>query len=166
MKKLIVLFSIIISGLAVAQDNYFRGRLATEAKSFSVGLNSSNLSFSNKNKTDYINADLNAGYFIWDRFQAKVGVVADLTFKPSDTRADISYSAGVKYYAGNMFPIYIGYYGANGYNLKNIKSYLDLRAGYAYFLSNSISIEPSVGYLYSDSEANVFKFNFGINLFF
>lgn len=166
MKKLILLTGLLLSGLSSAQDNYFRGRTATEAKSWSVGLNSSDLSFSNKDKVDHINADLNAGYFIWDRVQAKIGVEADITIRPEDTSAIINYSAGVKYYAGNVFPLYLGWYGANGYNLKAIDHYLEVRAGYAYFLSEKISIEPSVGYLYSDRQANVFKFNFGINLFF
>lgn len=166
MYKLILFIGVMFSGLTAAQDNYFRGRTATEAKSYSIGLNSSNLSFSNKDKVSYINADLNAGYFIWDQVQAKAGVSFDLTIRPEETSADVNYSAGVKYYAGNVFPLYVGWYGANGYDLKAIRHYLELRAGYAYFISDSMSIEPSVGYLYSDRQANVFKFNFGINLFF
>lgn len=163
--KILLLTALIISVFTFAQDNYFRGREAVQKGNFSIGLNTTGLSYDSQKGIQNINVDLNAGYFVADALQIKIGADADILIK-GENSVKLNYSAGAKYYIENMFPVYVGYYGTDGYNLKRIKSYLDLRAGYAYFFNESINIEPSVGYLYSGNQADHFKFNLGINIFF
>lgn len=123
MKKLILISSIIFSQFLFSQENYFKGRDILQPGRFSIGLNTSSLSYDDTDNVKSMNIGLNAGIFVFEKFEAKINVSGDIRIS-KETSAVINYSAGVKYYADYQFPLYVGYYGADAYTLKNIKSYL------------------------------------------
>ncbi|MEM1408528.1 MAG: hypothetical protein AAGG59_17220 [Bacteroidota bacterium] len=113
------------------------------------------------------------GYFIEDNFALKAGV----GYTDFDGSGSFSYKIGAKYYAGGVAPFQLDLTGAT---IEDIETgfgdfdspdplYLGLQGGYAIFLADNISFEPSLRYnisLNDDfSDEGIFELRFGFVIF-
>ncbi|MEM6522606.1 MAG: hypothetical protein AAF693_02390 [Bacteroidota bacterium] len=113
------------------------------------------------------------GYFIEDNLALKAGV----GYSDLDGSGSFSYKIGAKYYAGGVVPFQLDITGAT---LEDVESdfgdfeipdplYLGLQGGYAIFLADNISFEPSLRYgisLNDDfSDEGIFELRFGFVIF-
>ncbi|MBO0342453.1 MAG: hypothetical protein VX798_06105 [Bacteroidota bacterium] len=81
------------------------------------------------------------GYFVADNLAIKVG----LGYSGGDIVGTFSYKAGLKYYVIDKIPLGLDYTGisSDGYGTS---SWLGIQAGYALFVANNVSIEPTLRY--------------------
>jgi len=110
-----------------------------------------------------------AGYFLIDDLALKAGLgYTDLGIDGVD--GTFNWKFGAKYYVASQFPVGIDVNGASGNDLSPL--YLGLQAGYAWFVSDNVSIEPGIRYGLGlnedagDGDFNVFGVNIGFNIFF
>lgn len=111
-----------------------------------------------------LNVGGEVGYFILDRFALKVGLGYGLY-----DRSDLfSYKFGAKYYISNVVPVQLDYLGKE-FNtfFKSHNHFIGLQSGYAFFLSNIISIEPSLRYNFSLNypSYDVIQLQIGLSIF-
>jgi opacity protein-like surface antigen len=74
------------------------------------------------------------------------------------------------YYVNNMIPVTLDFTGASIKDAKENPLWLGVGAGYAWFVTNNISIEPGFRYNHSLNEnftdKGIFQFNVGFALMF
>lgn len=111
------------------------------------------------------NIGAEVGYFVADDLAIKVG----LGYGDFDGGTFVSYKLGAKYYVANRIPIQIDFSGQGGNLYDSEKpSYLGLQAGYAFFIGDMVSLEPSLRYslsLNSDYYENFFQIQMGFSIF-
>lgn len=81
------------------------------------------------------------GYFVMDNFAIKAGLGY------SDDGYDytpFNYKIGVKYYIVSQFPVGVDLTGTSGSG--NNANWVGLQGGYAWFISDNVSIEPAIRY--------------------
>ena len=151
MKKLvIVLFAIFSIASMSAQDsieqtskgNWYLG--AFTGTGFS--LTESNFALS-----------VDGGYFFKDNFAIQIGAGY---FSSS---SEFIFKTGAKYYLASKFPLGVDFNVSTDGGSSN--SSLGLSAGYAWFISNNISIEPTIRYGISSSD-NSLGSHIGIYIYF
>jgi hypothetical protein len=113
------------------------------------------------------------GYFVQDDFAIKAGV----GYTDLDGGSYFSYKIGAKYYAGGVVPFQLDITGATREDIDSPFGsfetpdplYLGLQGGYAVFLNDNVSFEPSLRYnisLNSDfSDQGIFELRFGFVIF-
>ena len=116
-------------------------------------------------KGSILNLGAEAGYFIMDDLALKIGLGYGSVDagEESNSLDTFSYKIGAKYYINGNIPIQIDYSGANT-ELNENPSFFGIQGGYAFFLGNTVSIEPGLRYNFSLNDnlyADVFQFNIG-----
>ena len=89
-----------------------------------------------------------AGYFLADNLALKVGLgLNGQKLDGQDAVSTLTYKVGAKYYLDDKFPLQVDVTGATGESFGDDKPlWLGLQAGYAIFISNSVSVEPGLRY--------------------
>ncbi len=106
------------------------------------------------------------GYFLIDNLAGKVG----LGYGDIDGSGFFSWKVGAKYYAVTNVPIQVDVTGQSGDDVfgGDDPVYLGLQGGYAFFMGDMVSIEPTLRYAISlnDTFENVFQAQVGFSFFF
>lgn len=176
MKKLLLLAAILVSTLSMnAQDGIEKGTILVEANTGNAMIGSTNFSFSSTDGLTQYSLGLDGGYFVMENLAIKAGLGYQ-GFDPDggDSTNAFSYRLGAKYYLANQFPVTVDLTGASGDGAENSLGenplWLGLGGGYAWFITDSISIEPGLRYnvsLNEDyAEEGIFQFNVGFALYF
>ncbi|MBB4804346.1 outer membrane protein W [Flavobacterium nitrogenifigens] len=170
MKK-VILAAIAVMGFtfANAQEQTAKGKWLIEANTgFGGDTNTGNTSFQLYSSDGESSWSIGAegGYFVADNLAVKLGMGYNDFGHSSNA---FSYKVGAKYYLLNKFPLEASYTGASIKDANENPSYLGLQAGYAWFVSKNISIEPGLRYnvtLNEDYGKDVFQLNVGFALHF
>ncbi|WP_222984820.1 hypothetical protein [Flagellimonas meishanensis] len=106
------------------------------------------------------------GYFVADDLALKAG----LGYSDFDGLTVFSYKVGAKYYVISAIPFQIDITGASIQDIPENPLWLGLQGGYAFFLSDHISVEPGLRYNLSLNEdftdEGIFEFRIGFALYF
>ncbi|WP_242093705.1 hypothetical protein [Aestuariivivens sediminicola] len=107
-----------------------------------------------------------AGYFIVDDLAIKFG----LGYSDLAGESMTSYKLGVKYYLTGVIPFQVDITGASWEGSDENPLWLGLQGGYAWFITEHVSIEPGLRYnvsLNEDfSDEGIFEFRIGFALYF
>lgn len=169
MKKLVLVFAMIFATMTFAQTNLSKSDVATSQGTYVLGLNATNIGFTNVEKDTKFGVGLNLGAFVQDRL-ALVGKVGygSSHFEGLNTN-NWTYGAGVKYYLAGILPLQVDWNGATGNSYKPSASYVGTQVGFALFPFDNFSVEPRVRYDISTQKQNypnVFSGGLDFNLFF
>lgn len=172
MKK-IILAAVAVVGFAFtanAQDDDTT-RAQTAKGSWLIEANTGNevggntgIYFSSQDGEYKYNLGVEGGYFVIDDLAVKVGLGYG-----GDSLTDLngfSYRIGGKYYIASRFPITLDVTGASIEDAPENPFWLGIGGGYAWFISERISIEPGVRYNLSMNEDFTDKDIFQINVGF
>lgn len=111
-----------------------------------------------------------AGYFVIDNLALKAGLGYSSWDDSFGDSSAFSYKLGAKYYINNMIPIQLDFTGASWKDANENPLWLGAQAGYAVFLSDTVSIEPGLRYNHSLNEdytdEGVFEIRVGFALHF
>ncbi|MCB0495160.1 MAG: outer membrane beta-barrel protein [Cyclobacteriaceae bacterium] len=162
----IIVALVIFNGIANAQISQ-----GTIAVSTGTNLNYSSSSYKGSDtKLNQFNLNLTGGYFFAQNFIIGAGIAYSSTnYKSSsydyDTKST-TFSIFSRYYINGAFFLGIGY-GSVKYEDLDALNELDFQVGYAAFISDNISIEPSLNYGLGlgDNEGNTFLVNLGFGLY-
>ncbi len=106
------------------------------------------------------------GYFVIDDLAVKLG----LGYGDSNLSDGVfNWKLGGKYYIISKVPVAIDVNGASGNNVSPL--WLGIQGGYAFFLTDKVSIEPGLRYGIGlnddagDGDFNIFGINVGFNIF-
>ncbi|WP_405572338.1 hypothetical protein [Winogradskyella sp. Asnod2-B02-A] len=177
MKKLLFTAAIAVLGFANvnAQEEATtngptsKGKILIEANTGNAVLGTTGIYFSSTDGESTYNIGLDGGYFIMDDLALKAG------FGYGDGTSDfdssvISYRIGAKYYVKSMIPVTVDLTGSSYEDADENPLWLGLGAGYAWFVTDSVSIEPGLRYNLSLNEdytdEGVLQFNVGFALHF
>ena len=182
MKKLLLSAAFVAFGLGMsnAQDDSTGGPTSVgkwliEANTGNAMLGTTGLYFASSDGSSSYNIGLDGGYFIMDDLAIKAGLgYGGFSPDQGDATSSFSYRLGAKYYIKSLIPLTLDITGASGDGAENFIGetplWLGLGAGYAWFVSDTISIEPGLRYNYSLNEdftdQGVFQFNVGFALYF
>lgn len=175
MKKLALVFIALgLSSYAFSQNEQtMKGGVVIDANTTlgsigGIGLGGSGTSFllTSSDGTTIWNIGAEIGYFAADNLAIKIG----FGFGDFDGSSIISYKFGAKYYVTGSIPIQIDFSGQGGDDFFGDEkpSYLALQGGYAFFLGDMVSLEPSLRYnitTNSDSYENLFQVQMGFSIF-
>jgi hypothetical protein len=138
-------------------------------------LGSTSFMFASSDGATQYNIGLDGGYFVLDDLAVKAGLgFGGVDIDEFGSASSFSYRLGAKYYIKSMIPVTLDITGATGEAAENFIGetpfWLGLGAGYAWFVTDNISIEPGLRYnisLNQDfTEENIFQINIGFVLFF
>lgn len=180
MKKILIIIMLFgIPFFACAQEDQTNDRLQTAIGSFAIdanttftslggifGGNGTSFTLSSSDGMVIWNIGAEVGYFVTDNFALKFG----LGYGDFDGSSYFSYKLGLKYYIAGRAPIQIDYSGQTGEDWFGDEkpSYLGLQAGYAIFLGDMVSLEPSLRYnlsLNNDYYEDIFQIQIGFTIF-
>lgn len=108
-------------------------------------------------------AGAEAGYFIKENLAIKAG----LGYADFDGANLFNYKVGAKYYVTGQFPVGVDFTGSS-FDGGGSASWVGVQAGYAWFVADNVSIEPTVRYNITLDEMNAlsgFQGVIGFNLF-
>ena len=181
MKKLVLLSVLAVFGLTniSAQDEDSGGKTSEgtvliEANTGNAMLGSTGITFSSVDGNSAYNVGLDGGYFIMDDLAIKAGLgFGGISPDEGDSFSSFSYRIGAKYYVNSSIPVTVDLTGASGDAVENFAGetplWLGFGAGYAWFLSDMVAIEPGLRYNLSLNEdftdEGVFQINVGFTLF-
>ena len=172
MKKLFfAALAVFAFGFSNAQDDSSgatsKGKILIEANTGNAMLGNTGFYFASSDGESTYNFGLDGGYFIADDLAVKAG----LGFG-GDSATDsntLSYRLGAKYYVNSSIPVTLDLTGASIKDAPENPLWLGLGAGYAWFITDSISIEPGLRYNLSLNEdftdEGIFQFNIGFALY-
>ena len=181
MKNLIlVTFAVFAFTSANAQDDgsvkqTSEGKWLIEANTGNAVLGTTGIYFSTTDGSSSYNIGLDGGYFIIDDFAIKAGLgYGGFSPDEGDAVSSFSYRLGAKYYIMGNIPVTLDATGASGDGAENSAGetplWLGVGAGYAWFVSDNVSIEPGLRYNLSLNEdftnEGVFQVNIGFALHF
>ena len=175
MKKLL-LTAVAVLGLSTmnAQDDSTsqtsKGKWLIEANTGNAMLGNTGFYLSTSDGVTSYNIGLDGGYFIMDDLALKAGLgYGGVSTDVGDT-STFSYRLGGKYYINSMIPVTLDLTGASIKDVQENPMWLGIGAGYAWFVGNSVSIDPGLRYNHSLNEdftdEGVFQFNVGFALYF
>jgi opacity protein-like surface antigen len=177
MKKLLFTAAVAVLGFtsvsaqeeATTNTPTSKGKFLIEANTGNAVLGTTGIYFSSTDGESTYNIGLDGGYFIMDDLAVKAG------FGYGDGTSDfdssvVSYRIGAKYYVKSMIPVTVDLTGSSFEDADENPLWLGLGAGYAWFVSDNISIEPGLRYNLSLNEdftdEGLFQFNVGFALHF
>ncbi|MBU2927239.1 outer membrane beta-barrel protein [Winogradskyella psychrotolerans] len=182
MKKLMLMAALAVFGFTNvnAQDDTSGGQTSEgkwliEANTGNQMLGTTGLYFSSSDGSSSYNIGLDGGYFIMDDLAIKAGLgYGGYSPDEGDSTSAFSYRLGAKYYFNSMIPVTVDLTGASGDGAENYAGetplWLGVGAGYAWFISDNVSIEPGLRYNVSLNEdytdEGVLQFNVGFALHF
>lgn len=147
MKKLLLLAAFAVLGFTVnAQEtgnSLSQGSWVIEANTGSWATGSTAFSLTSEDGNTMWSVGAETGYFIMENLALKVGLGY------SDFGNDFSaftYKVGAKYYIAGQFPVGVDYTGASYKDFDENPSYVGLQGGYAWFVADNVSIEPTFRY--------------------
>lgn len=171
MKKLLFVAALAVFGFSVnAQDGgqTDKGSWLIEANTGNAMLGTTGFYFASSDGESTYNLGLDGGYFVMDNLAVKAGI--GFGGDSADDSNILSYRLGAKYYVNNSIPVTVDLTGASIKDLDENPLWLGLGAGYAWFVSDNISIEPGLRYNLSLNEdftdEGVLQFNIGFALHF
>lgn len=145
-----------------------KGSILVEANTGNAMLGNTGMYFASSDGESTYNFGVDGGYFVMDNLAIKAGLGYG-----GDTAADtntFSYRLGGKYYINGMIPVTADLTGASIKDAEENPMWLGLGAGYAWFVTDHISIEPGLRYNHSLNEdytdEGVFQINVGFALYF
>ena len=149
MKKIILMTVAFLGfGFANAQDKKesdnggqtSKGKWLIEANTGSWATGNTSFSLLSVDGNTAWSIGLEGGYFIMDDLALKVG----LGYSDDSVDNAFNYKLGAKFYIASQFPVGIDFTGtsSDGYDA----SWVGLQAGYAWFVSDTVSIEPALRY--------------------
>jgi hypothetical protein len=172
-KRVVTIVALFIVGLANAQtnDQTEKGNVLIETNTgFGSEVGKTSFGYISRDGSTEYNIGLEGGYFIMDNLALKIGLgFGGFSPKELASTSTFGYKIGAKYYVIGLLPVEISY---NGYTQKNVSknpSFVGFQAGYAIFLSRTISLEPGIRYNNSlDTEAakSFVQLNMGFSLHF
>lgn len=146
MKKIFFALFIVVGLTTHAQnatnsDSLNKGSWIIEANTGSWTTGSTAFSLTSTNGYTMYSVGTEGGYFVSDNLAIKAGFGYS---GGDDMDGTTSYKVGAKYYIIGQIPIGLDYTGASfgGYSA----SWFGAQAGYAWFVANNVSIEPTVRY--------------------
>ena len=86
------------------------------------------------------------GYFIKENLALKAGVGYSGSDAEGPGTSTLNYKVGAKYYIIGKIPLGVDYTGTSFNDVDENPSYVGVQAGYAWFVADNISIEPTVRY--------------------
>ncbi|WP_046757652.1 hypothetical protein [Kordia jejudonensis] len=144
-----------------------KGKWLIEANTGNALLGNTGIYFSSQDGEYIYNIGLDGGYFVADDFAIKFGLGYG-----GDSETDLngfSYRVGGKYYIASKFPISLDVTGSKIDNVDENPFWLGIGGGYAWFIGNSVAIEPGLRYnvsLNEDfSDKDIFQINIGFTVF-
>lgn len=148
------------------------GKWLIEANTGNALLGTTGFYFASSDGESAFNLGLDGGYFIMDNLALKAGL--GYGSDSVSSTSSISYRLGAKYYVDGKFPLTLDLTGASGDAVENFNGetpmWLGIGGGYAWFVSDNISIEPGLRYNHSLNEdyadKGVLQFNIGFALHF
>ncbi len=144
-----------------------QGSWLIEANTGDALLGNTAIYFTSFDGDSMYNFGLDGGYFIMDDLAIKAGLGYG---GGDDIDGVFSYRLGVKYYAIDVIPVTIDLTGASIEDADENPLWFGIGAGYAWFISDDISIEPGVRYNLSLNEdftdEGLLQFNIGFALYF
>ncbi|MEO9482770.1 MAG: hypothetical protein ABJG47_04965 [Ekhidna sp.] len=186
MKKIIALTFIVLSYAGYSQEEGVveatkKGNLFFEVGTSVFGEtalkhgNSTGFSLLSSEGTTIYSIGAEGGYFVQDNTAIKVG----LGYSDIDFSSFFTYKFGIKHYAGGNVPLQIDITGATNEDQESFGGgsidtpdplWLGVQMGYAAFLSDNITFEPTIRYnssLNSDfTSENLLEFKFNFVIFF
>ena len=151
MKKLMLFAALAAFGLSNvnAQDEddhgaIQKGKWLIEINTGSWTTGSTAFSLTSANGNTQWSAGAEGGYFVMDNLAIKAGLGYQ-DYGDSDFSA-FNYKVGAKYYIANQFPVGIDYTGSSYKGADENPSYVGFEAGYAWFITSKVSIEPKLRY--------------------
>lgn len=132
-----------------------------------IGGNGTSFLLSKSEGSTIWNIGAEVGYFALDNLAIKFG----LGYGIFDDFRLFSYKLGLKYYIVSRVPFQIDFSGQSSEDFFGDEnpSYLGLQAGFAFFIGNMVSLEPSLRYnisLGDDYFENIFQVQIGFSIFF
>jgi outer membrane protein W len=181
MKKIILTVAAVFAlSFANAQDKdkkeggnqTSKGKWLVEANTGNAMLGTTGFYFTSVDGESTMNLGLDGGYFVMDDLAIKAGL--GYGSNSASSTSSFSYRLGAKYYVKSMIPVTVDLTGASGDAVENAAGetpmWLGLGAGYAWFVSDNISIEPVLRYNLSlndkFTDEAVLQFNIGFALHF
>ena len=149
MKKLLLMAAIAVFGFtAAAQDSdeskgsaLSQGSWVIEANTGSWATGNTSFSLISADGSTLWSVGADAGYFISDNFAIKAG----LGYSDADEiDGTFVYKVGAKYYVGGEFPLGVDFTGISSDG--ESANWVGAQAGYAWFVADNISIEPTLRY--------------------
>lgn len=135
MKKNIILFiTVLLVSIIVGAQDLSKGKMFLEANTGSFATGNTSLYLVAVDNDISFSVGFDGGYFLSDKLALKAG----LGF--NNINDSFVYKAGVKYYLKNKFPLGADFTGADS------DLWFGLQGGYAWFISDNVSIEPTVRY--------------------
>ncbi|MBJ2173697.1 hypothetical protein JBL43_05575 [Aureibaculum sp. A20] len=185
MKKLVVIAAVALFSFNVnAQDKDLsnslsqtsQGKWLVQVGTSTSGVSANSLirasntgfSFISIDGDNFWNVGLEGGYFVVDNLAVKAGVgYGDASYYD---KGIFSYKVGPKYYIIGKIPVGIDLNGASTEDFSPM--YVGAQAGYAWFLGERLSVEPSLRYDYGmnedagDGDYNPLSLNIGFAFHF
>ena len=168
MKKLLVLFSVMLMVAVSAQTQQGMKFLEVGTSFTPSTVSSTGINFTTTDKLNTFNVGVEGGYFVLKNLALKAGLgYGDASYDGTELGNAFSYKVGMKYYAGGFIPLGVDFNSAVIKGQDENPGYVGMSGGYAFFLGNSVSFEPTLRYDVSTNSSykNVFSAGLGINLF-
>ena len=153
MKKIILIAALAMFTFTVnAQDEesnvLMKGSWVIEANTGSWATGSTAFSLFSTDGSTFWSIGAEAGYFVIDDLAIKVG----LGYQDADIADGIfTYKVGAKYYIDGQFPVGADFTGISSDG--SDASWVGIQAGYAWFVADNVSIEPTLRYNLTLDEA-------------
>ena len=166
MKKFLLTIAMVAFGFAAnAQDDSgqtSKGKFVIEANTGSQTTGNTSFSFASTDGVTSFSLGLDGGYFFMDDLAVKVGLGY---FDINDVSA-FNYKIGAEYYIDGQFPVGVDFTGSSFDG--GSANWVGLQAGYAYFLSENVSVKPAVRYNIGldDGQEGLFQGLIGFALYF
>jgi hypothetical protein len=176
-KVMLALVVLVSSNLISAQDKKGTGDGQTvkdkwliEANTgFGSGVGTTSFGLVSEDGTTSWNVGAEAGYFVIDDLALKVGLGYGDDGSDLEGSSAFAYKIGAKYYIVSQFPVELSYNGVSIKDYDENPSDVGFQAGYAWFLSSTVSLEPGIRYnlsLNNDFYDDALQFNIGFALHF
>jgi len=112
-----------------------------------------------------------AGYFVADNLALKGGLgLRRLRFNAENNFTIFTYRFGARYYLKDIIPLQIDISGSSQEDTNENALWLGLQGGYAFFVTERLSIEPALRYYVSlnedFSDQGIFEIRIGAQFFF
>ncbi|AEM70758.1 hypothetical protein Murru_1718 [Allomuricauda ruestringensis DSM 13258] len=144
MKKIVFAMFLLVGITTYAQNDsnsLSQGSWIIEANTGSWTTGSTAFSLVSTNGFTLYSVGAEGGYFVADNLALKVGLGYS---GGDDMDGTFNYKVGVKYYIINQIPLGLDYTGASSNG--NGASWVGVQGGYAWFVANNVSIEPTIRY--------------------